>query len=71
MMLRFRFVKDDYGSLDLVLAAFLEAADRSVAVLFLALRRVWREMAAVEAALCPSRRNAPTTARERFADGRP
>ena len=42
-----------YVSSDLVLAAFRAAADRSAAVLFLALRRDWREMAIVEAALCP------------------
>jgi hypothetical protein len=41
------------------------AADRSAAVLFLALRRFWREIAALAVAECPSRPNAPMTARER------
>jgi len=53
----------------LVRAPFFSAAERLLALRFLAADRAWRESDPREAARRPSRFNAPVEARERFAEG--
>jgi len=53
-----------------VRTAFIAAAERARGPRLAADRRAWRASAFFEAADRPSRRNAPSTARDRFAEGR-